>query len=270
MEDENNGNGGIWVFGYGSLCWHPGFKYKRGVVGHVKGFIRRFWQGNTTHRGTNENPGRVATLIKEQEGIVYGCAFQVEDSVALPYLENRECTLGGYITIVSTFYSRDGSKSFPVIIYIATNKNQHWLGDAPLHHIADQIFQSSGPSGHNVEYLLRLAEFMHRYLPEVCDDHLFTLELLVRSRIKEHNMCLRTLMGNRDFDIVIDNDDVDIDNDDVDIDDDDDDDDDEDDVDVTDVVIDDKSDDNGVTNLRENTFQFILGISRKTSPCLKI
>lgn len=86
---------------------------------------------------------------------MYGRAFQVEDSVALPYLENRECTLGGYITILSTFYNRDESKSFPAIIYIATNKNQHWLGDAPLHSIADQICQCSGPSGHNVEYLLR-------------------------------------------------------------------------------------------------------------------
>lgn len=89
---------------------------------------------------------------------------------------------------------------------------------------------------------------MHRYLPEVCDDHLFTLELLVRSWIKEHNMCLRTLMGNRDFDIVIDNGDVGID----------------------DVDVDHKGDDKGVTNFRENTFQFILGIPRKTSPCLKI
>lgn len=45
----------------------------------------------------------------------------------------------------------------------------------------------------------RLAEFVHRYLPEAHDEHLFTLELLVRSRIKEENMCLATLMGNRDF-----------------------------------------------------------------------
>lgn len=40
---------------------------------------------------------------------------------------------------------------------------------------------------------------MHRYSPEAHDEHLFTLELLVRSRIKEESMCLATLMGNRDF-----------------------------------------------------------------------
>jgi len=47
---------------------------------------------------------------------------------------------------------------------------------------------------------------MHRYLPEAHDEHLFTLEMLVRSQIKEKNMCLLMLMGNRDFVIDIDED----------------------------------------------------------------
>lgn len=45
---------------------------------------------------------------------------------------------------------------------------------------------------------------MHRYLPEAHDEHLFTLEMLVRSQIKEQSMCLATLMGNRDFVIDLD------------------------------------------------------------------
>ena len=237
---------GLWVFGYGSLCWHPGFKYKRSLVGHVKGFARRFWQGNVTHRGTVDKPGCVATLIEEKEGVAYGRAFQVHDRTALPYLENRECTLGGYVTTVSTFYSRGGDKSVPAIVYIATNQNEHWMGEAPLHSIASQIFECSGPSGHNVEYLLRLAEFMHRYLPEAHDEHLFALELLVRSRIKQENICLRTLMGDRDFVIDLDDDEVNVDD------------------------HDDLNDDDVPNSRRKNTFQFIIRVPDRASRRLKI
>jgi cation transport protein ChaC len=81
------------------------------------------------------------------------------------------------------------------MFYVATPSNKLWLGDAPLTEIASQIVECSGPSGHNVEYLLRLAGFMHEFLPEAVDEHLFTLEFLVRSRIKEQNLCLKTLMG---------------------------------------------------------------------------
>ncbi|KYN44032.1 Cation transport regulator-like protein 1 [Trachymyrmex septentrionalis] len=200
----------LWVFGYGSLCWHPGFAYTKSKTGYVKGFSRRFWQGNTTHRGTAEKPGRVVTLIEDKEAVVYGRAFQLQNNCNVDnfsYLENRECTLGGYdLTTIATFYSQHEDLQFPVIIYIATNKNKQWLGEASLQTVARQITECSGPSGHNVEYLLRLAEFMHRYLPEAHDEHLFTLEMLVRSRIKEENMCLVTLMGNNNFDIDLDED----------------------------------------------------------------
>lgn len=36
MEVRNNNENSLWVFGYGSLCWHPGFKYKKSAVGHIK------------------------------------------------------------------------------------------------------------------------------------------------------------------------------------------------------------------------------------------
>ncbi len=65
MNQEDNS---LWVFGYGSLCWMPGFEYGDSVLGHVDGFSRRFWQGNTTHRGTEE---KVSCVVKMQREMLF-------------------------------------------------------------------------------------------------------------------------------------------------------------------------------------------------------
>ncbi|XP_066995897.2 putative glutathione-specific gamma-glutamylcyclotransferase 2 [Anabrus simplex] len=186
---------GLWVFGYGSLCWHPGFEYDKSLTGFVRGWARRFWQGNITHRGTEGKPGRVATLVEDKEGVVWGRAFQIKGEAALPYLDARECKLGGYLTQLTTFYPRGQREPFLAVLYVATPTNKHWLGDAPLTDMARQIVDSFGPSGHNVEYVLRLANFMREHIPDAEDEHLFSLEILIRTFIKEKRLCLATLMG---------------------------------------------------------------------------
>ncbi|XP_046669347.1 glutathione-specific gamma-glutamylcyclotransferase 1 [Homalodisca vitripennis] len=196
---RRSSNSSLWVFGYGSLCWHPGFEFDDAVTGFIRGFSRKFWQGNTTHRGVEGKPGRVATLVEEREGVVWGRAFKLSGETALPYLNQRECVLGGYLTKFTTFFPREDDEPalapFPALLYIAVPGNSLWLGEAPLTDIASQIVSSSGASGHNVEYLLKLASFMREFIPEAEDSHLFTLEFLVRTRIKENKLCLKSLMG---------------------------------------------------------------------------
>jgi len=57
MNLTTNNNGSLWVFAYGSLLWKPCFQYQQQVVGHIKGFKRRFFQGNTNLRGTVKQVG---------------------------------------------------------------------------------------------------------------------------------------------------------------------------------------------------------------------
>lgn len=189
----------LWIFGYGSLVWNPGFPHTDARVGRIKGFSRRFWQGNAVQRGTKEQPGRVATLVDDPEEVTWGKAFELSDEScvsALDYLNTRESKLGGYATRLVTFEPIDARETpFPVLVYVATADNEFYLGPAPLHEVASQIARCRGVNGHNAEYLLRLAEFMHEHVPFAADDHLFSLESLVRQRLKEAKVSIPSVMG---------------------------------------------------------------------------
>ncbi|ODV93738.1 hypothetical protein PACTADRAFT_51494 [Pachysolen tannophilus NRRL Y-2460] len=64
-----------WVLGYGSLLFKPPPHAVYRLPGHINGFVRRFWQSSSDHRGTPESPGRVVTLI-DLKNIQQNEAFQ--------------------------------------------------------------------------------------------------------------------------------------------------------------------------------------------------
>lgn len=170
----------MWIFGYGSLVWKPDFSYKTCKIGHIKGYKRRFWHGDDFYRGDKKKPGRVATLVADQEACTWGVAYEVTESQvqeSLQYLNMREVVLGGYITEMVEFIPKEkGQGPVLALVYIATSDNPIYLGPASVKEIAAQIAICSGKTGHNVEYLVRLADFMRHCCPEVEDEHLFSIE----------------------------------------------------------------------------------------------
>ncbi|KAM4712914.1 glutathione-specific gamma-glutamylcyclotransferase 1 [Anableps anableps] len=179
-QDIVAGKSSLWIFGYGSLVWKPDFKYKRSEVGYIQSYKRRFWHGDNFHRGNDESPGRVVTLIEDDDATTWGVAFEVSGSQleeSLKYLTVRETVRGGYITKMVDFFPY-GEDPSPVqaLVYIATADNPLYLGPATPEEIGAQIAMCRGKTGHNLEYLLRLAEFMRSSCPHVEDNHLFAIE----------------------------------------------------------------------------------------------
>ncbi|XP_077435653.1 glutathione-specific gamma-glutamylcyclotransferase 1-like [Vanacampus margaritifer] len=175
--------GSLWVFGYGSLVWKPDFAYQRSKIGYINGYKRRFWQGDDFYRGDKENPGRVVTLVEDQEACTWGVAYEVSNDQreeALQYLNIRETVVGGYITEMVEFIPREKDEdAIHALVYIATSDNPAYLGPASHQEIADQIAVCRGKTGNNTEYLRRLADFMRICCPEVEDEHLFSIEAAV-------------------------------------------------------------------------------------------
>ena len=177
--------GSAWIFGYGSLVWRPAFPYRERRPAYVHGWARRFWQGSTDHRGVPGAPGRVVTLVPEAQAVCWGAAYEVEPARAaevLERLDDRE--RGGYERHEVTLHfprENDLSKQGSGLVYLATPENHNYLGPAPLQAIAAQIRSSVGPSGANIEYVMRLAESLREMSAD--DEHVFALERLLQGMI---------------------------------------------------------------------------------------
>ncbi len=144
-----------WIFGYGSLIFRPGMPFVRRAEGWVAGWRREWWQGSPDHRGTPEAPGRVVTAVRDESTRLWGVAYQIgarDVPDVFPALDHRE--KGGYERHEVTVNTE--GEPVRATMYVAGPGNPHFVGPAPLDEMAAHVLRSVGPSGPNVEYVLRL------------------------------------------------------------------------------------------------------------------
>ena len=165
-----------WVFGYGSLIYKVDFPYLKREAASVRGWQRRFWQGSHDHRGTPERPGRVVTLLPAPGRVCKGVAYLVEGSV-FAHLDHRE--KNGYRRHRVDLHLHGPGEHVSGLLYVASEDNHAFLGEAPLPVMAGQIAAAHGPSGSNTEYVLKLAEALRGLGDD--DPHVAALATLVQS-----------------------------------------------------------------------------------------
>jgi cation transport regulator ChaC len=170
MMNQFDSHDSVWLFGYGSLIYKADFPYLERRPASIAGWTRRFWQGSHDHRGTPDAPGRVVTLVAQPGAVCHGMAYLITPQV-FEHLDQRE--KNGYLRL-ATAMTFDGGGSAEGLVYIATEDNTAFLGEASELDIARHIARSAGPSGPNSDYLNHLAAALRDMGRE--DPHVFAIE----------------------------------------------------------------------------------------------
>jgi cation transport protein ChaC len=148
-------DGSLYVFGYGSLIWKPGFAFEAAHPALLRGFHRRFCIRSHRYRGTPEVPGLVLGL--DRGGACRGVAFRVAAHGAagvLAYLEEREMSGNVYHRRLLPVRLLDGGGTRRAVTFVADRRAEAYCGALPPDAAAAAIARGHGVMGPNRDYLL--------------------------------------------------------------------------------------------------------------------
>lgn len=151
-----SGGQDLWVFGYGSLMWRPGFAFEEAQHARLIGYRRCFCIYSVYHRGTLQRPGLVLGL--DRGGACEGIAYRIAAARAhetTQYLRAREQVHGVYreahvpVELIASPY-----REVLALAYIVERAHPNYAGQLPLTVQAGLIHGARGRSGANLDYLI--------------------------------------------------------------------------------------------------------------------
>src|ERR1700734_2479089 len=141
----------LWVFGYGSLMWRPGFEFIEQVPARLIGEHRALCVYSFDHRGTPEKPGLVLGLDR-------GGAFRVAASLrnhTVEYLRSREQTTSVYHEVMrSVWLENEARQRVSALAYVVDRGHVQYAGRLSLAEQLRYVQQGQGRSGNNRDYVL--------------------------------------------------------------------------------------------------------------------
>ena len=169
----------MWVFGYGSLLWNPGFSPVEAVTAHLAGYARSFCMLSIHHRGTKDRPGLVLALDAAEGASCTGVALRVapeDEARVLAELRERELISSAYLERQVALDLEDGRRVEALAYVVDPAHVQYCVHD--LETQAAMIARAIGGRGPNDEYLARTVS--HLVGMGIEDPDLIWLERRVR------------------------------------------------------------------------------------------
>ena len=147
----------VWIFGYGSLIWRPGFDFLGKAPARLEGYRRAFCRYSFRHRGTPEHPGLVIGL--REGGACEGMAFRIapgEEPAVLAYLDEREGE--GYLRKRVPVRLLEGGREVWAWTYIPNPDHPSYFGEEESARLVELVATGRGESGTALDYLRNLVE----------------------------------------------------------------------------------------------------------------
>lgn len=144
----------LWVFGYGSLIWDPGFPVAERRIATLKDWHRSFCMRSIHHRGTVEEPGLVLALDRAPGAACAGVAFRVEagaEAATIAALRERELISSAYLE--TELLVETGEGPINALAYVIDPDHEQYCGGLPLDEQARIIANAIGGRGPNRDYL---------------------------------------------------------------------------------------------------------------------
>jgi glutathione-specific gamma-glutamylcyclotransferase len=147
-------DGRLWVFGYGSLMWRPGFAYARRCKAMLRGWRRSLCVFSHVYRGSPERPGLVLGL--DRGGACAGEAFEVDAALretTIRYLREREQATAVYLERIAPITLESGER-VSALTYVADRLHRQYAGRLDREAMLTYVRAGKGESGDNAEYVL--------------------------------------------------------------------------------------------------------------------
>ncbi len=179
--------GELWVFGYGSLMWRPGFDVLERVPARLKGLHRALCVFSYVHRGTPERPGLVLGL--DRGGMCRGIAYRVAAEArtkTVAYLRGREQVTSVYRETVRRIDLEDAARrQVNALWYIVDRGHVQYAGRLSLAERVHYVRQGHGRSGPNRDYVLEAVRALEALGYRETDLH------LLAGRLGQHETVVR-------------------------------------------------------------------------------
>ena len=161
-EEKVLGLSPLWVFGYASLLWNPGFPVTERKLATLRDYHRSFCMRSIHHRGTAEEPGLVLALDEMPGASCQGQAMRVPDHAnieVIEYLRERELISSAYLERLVELDVEDGS-TVTALTYVIDPTHVQYVSGLELEQQARIIARSAGGRGPNSEYLWNTADHL--------------------------------------------------------------------------------------------------------------